>query len=107
MGLGIAHMPAEPKPRAVAAKQGAVVVGLAVRAHRCGTNERDFQILNNVILVRWLRVALAHTGCSAFRCRERERVRPRRAARDVSGKSVPFCGAIGGWVSTVGDSRRW
>lgn len=54
-------MPAEPKLRAAAAKQGAVLVGLAVRAHRCGTNERDFQILNNVILVRWLRAAIAHT----------------------------------------------
>lgn len=47
-------MSAEPKPRAIAAKQGAVLVGLAVRVHRCGTNERDFQILNNVILVRCL-----------------------------------------------------
>ncbi|KAH0818756.1 hypothetical protein MTP99_011249 [Tenebrio molitor] len=32
------------------------VCDLDVPTHRCRTNERGFQILNNVIPVRWLRV---------------------------------------------------
>lgn len=76
--------------------------GLGVpRRHRCRTNEQRFQILNNIIPVRWLRVIVV--GAGVFATATARRCRPGAAQRSAHTTVTPL--SSGPPMSSAGNRR--